>query len=288
MKIRGTIIINSSPSMLEEEGTMSAQKSKFPKLFITDLDGTALGGFRPYSRFPDVFSEFLDKLDKHGCKWATNTAWEAKPQIDLILGSTVKRMPAYVSGAVSLELAVLKGDQLENVQPYTDIMREKLEMVHDSCLNSFIKDICSKFDSIFLQYNESWFAFTPYEEQVEALFAYIEEKYPDRSQLMIQLIPEEKRIIALPAFLTKDVVVREISKLMGLTAEDIVVAGDSEMDLAMMKPDVAKYCICPNNASEQVKKWVRENGGVVGSKDYGPGTIEAFEKLAEINGWDWD
>ena len=267
---------------------MSGQKNRFPKLFITDLDGTALGGFRPYSRFPDVFSEFLDKLEKHGCKWATNTAWEAKPQIDLILGSSMKSMPAFVSGAVSLELCILKGDKLENVQPYSDIMQEKLERVHGSCMNSFIKDICSKFDSIFLQYNESWFAFTPKEERAEELFAYVEEKYPDRSELMIQLIPEEKRIIALPAFLTKDVVVREISKLTGITAEDIVTAGDSEMDLPMMKPDVAKYCICPNNACQQVKDWVTENGGVVGSCDYGPGTIEAFERLAEINGWEWD
>lgn len=267
---------------------MSGQKNKFPKLFVTDLDSTALGGFSPYARFPDVFSEFLDKLDKHGCRWATNTAWEAKPQIDLIMGSTMKSMPAYVTGAVSLELCILKGDKLEYVQPYSDNMQEKLEKVHQSCMNSFIRDICSKFDSIFLQYNQSWFAFTPKEEHAEELFAYIEEKYPDRSELTIQFVREEKRIIALPAFLTKDVVIREISKLMGLTAQDILVAGDSEMDLPMMTPDLAKYYICPDNACQQVKDRVTESGGVVGRKNYGPGTIEAFGRLAEINGWDWD
>lgn len=267
---------------------MADQKSKFPKLFVTDLDGTALGGFRPYSRFPDAFSEFVDKLERHGCKWATDTAWDAQPQIDLILGSSMKSTPAFVSGVVSLELGILKGEKLEKVQPYSDIMQRKLEEVRESCLNPFIKDVCSRFNARFLQYNGSWFEFGPEKDQVEELFAYVEEKYPDRSQLTIQLIHEDKLIIVVPAFLTKDVVVREISKLMGITAEDIVVAGDTEMDLAMMRPDVAKYCICPNNACEQVKKWVLENGGVVGSKDYGPGTIEAFEKLAEINGWDWD
>ncbi len=264
------------------------QGNRFPKLFITDLDGTALGGFSPYSRFPDVFSEFLDKLNRHGCKWATNTAWEAKPQIDLIKGSSVKSNPAYVSGAVSLELCTLNGDKLENVQPYSDIMQDKLKKVHDSCLNSFIKDICSKFDSIFLSYNQSWFAFTPKEEQVEELYAYIEEKYTDRSQMTIQLVTEEKRIIALPAFLTKDVVVKEISKLMDLSPEDILTAGDQEMDLSMMTPEIAKYAVCPNNARPEVKERVLKMGGVVGSLDYGPGIVEAFDKLAKINGWDWE
>ena len=34
--------------------------SGFPKLFVTDLDDTALGGgYVPYARFPDPFSEFL-------------------------------------------------------------------------------------------------------------------------------------------------------------------------------------------------------------------------------------
>ena len=37
------------------------------KLFITDLDGTALGGdFEQYARFPDSFSKFLDKLTDVG------------------------------------------------------------------------------------------------------------------------------------------------------------------------------------------------------------------------------
>ncbi len=262
--------------------------NRFPKLFITDLDGTALGGFSPYSRFPDVFSAFLDKLDERGCKWATNTAWEAHPQIDLIKGSTMKSIPAYVSGAVSLELCILKGDKLEMVQPYSDNMQEKLEKVHQSCMNAFIKDICSKFDSIFISYNKSWFAFTPKEELVEELYTYVEEKYTDRSELTIQLVRDEKRIIALPAFLTKDVVVKEILKLMDLTPEDVIVAGDMEMDLSMMSPDVSKYYICPNNACQAVKKHVLEMGGVVGSLDYGPGIVEAFNRLAKINGWDWE
>ena len=36
------------------------------KLFMTDLDGTALGGFLPYNRFPDISSDFPDFLVEDG------------------------------------------------------------------------------------------------------------------------------------------------------------------------------------------------------------------------------
>ena len=36
------------------------------KLFMTDLDGTALGGFLPYNRFPDISSDFPDFLAEDG------------------------------------------------------------------------------------------------------------------------------------------------------------------------------------------------------------------------------
>jgi len=43
------------------------------KLFVFDLDGTALGGHVPYDQFPKPFADFLDDLARRGCRWATNT-----------------------------------------------------------------------------------------------------------------------------------------------------------------------------------------------------------------------
>ncbi len=71
----------------------------FPKLFVTDLDGTALdGGYQPYARFPDPFSEFLDYLHDNGCQWAINTTWDVGGQWDIVELSSVKSKPVFFYG----------------------------------------------------------------------------------------------------------------------------------------------------------------------------------------------
>lgn len=264
------------------------KRDKFPKLFITDLDGTALGGFKPYSRFPDVFSKFLDKLDERGCRWITNTAWAAASQEDLFYASSICSRPAFICGGVSLELCTLKENELVKVQPYFSKMQKKLSEIHHSAMYGFMRDVCMSFNPVRMSFNGFWFSFTPLEDQLEDLFSYIRNKYLDNRELCIEILPEEKRIHARPAFLKKDLAIREIMEILKLTPDDIVVAGDEIMDIEMMLPDIARYAICPNNARPEVKKRVRETGGCIGDSDYGPGTIDAFNKLALKEGWDWE
>ncbi|GGD50637.1 hypothetical protein [Paenibacillus nasutitermitis] len=258
----------------------------FPRLFVTDLDGTVLGGgFRPYSRIPDVVCKFLDRLDGYGCKWMTNTAWEAKPQIDLIAVSAMMSCPLYVSGSVGLELCQLRGEKLTEVQPYSAKLREQLMEVQCSVLHSFVQEICGRFESEFILYNGFWFALTPVEGRLEEMYAYLQERQPQLPEISIQLLAHERRFYSHPAFLTKDLPIREAMRLHGWTPDQIVVAGDELPDLHMMDPEVAKHAICPGNAHPDVKRRVIEMGGVVGQSEYGLGVVQAFEELAVKNGW---
>ncbi|MFK7691938.1 HAD family hydrolase [Paenibacillus sp. HJGM_3] len=264
-------------------------ESPFPKLLITDLDGTALGGFRPYSRLPDPFSRFLERLDRHGCRWVTNTAWDSGPQVDLVLGSELSSLPAYISGGVGLDLCRLQGDRLEAVEPYTSAMHDRLRAAQEASFRPFIRDICARFDAAFIAFNGGvWFAFTPVEDQVEPLFRYVKEAYGAHPDLNIRLLPEEKRFHAHPAFLTKASIVDELARLERLSPAELIVAGDELPDLAMMDPKRVKYAICPGNAHPEVKERVRSMGGAVGTRSFGPGVIEAFCLLARAEGWSWD
>ncbi len=258
----------------------------FPRLFVTDLDGTLLGGgLRPYSHIPDAVCRLLDRLDRSGCQWMTNTAWEARPQIDLIAASSMVSRPLYISGSVGMELGVLKGGELAEVQPYTAQHRERLAEVCRSGLHPFVKEMCGRFDSGFILFNGFWFALTPVEGQLEAMFAYLRERQPQLPELVISLLPHEKRFHAHPAFLTKDKPIREAMRLHDQTPDQIVVAGDELPDLPMMDPVVAAHAICPGNAHPEVKRRVLEMGGVVGEADCGAGIVQAFEALCAKNGW---
>lgn len=260
-------------------------QNKFPKLFVTDLDGTALGGFKPYSRFPDEFAKILDELHRKGCKWATNTTWDVKSQVQLVYASSITSRPSYLVGGSGLQLYSMEEDELIKVVPYSNNMEQKLQKVCNEEMYSLIRDVCGKFDAKNMFFNGFWFAIYPKEEQISELFSYVRERYSNSSRLIIGFNEKQNFINAHPAFMKKGEALKEIMRIENLTPEDVVVAGDEAMDLEMMTPELARYLICPNNASDEVKKRVLEMKGVVGKKDYGPGVVEAFKALEELNGW---
>ncbi|MBO9609771.1 MAG: HAD hydrolase family protein [Paenibacillaceae bacterium] len=258
----------------------------FPKLFVTDLDGTALGGgYRPYARFPDHFAAFLDQLAGRGCGWATCTTWELPPQLNLLHASAVQTPPTYVVGGSGLYLTRPLDGTLVKVQPYMGEMERRLAEAVQAELYPLMRDTASRFDPEAMSFNGYWYAMTALDRDAERLLAFMEEQAQRRPELRIETIAEERRFYAHPAFLRKGTAVREMARLLGLTPDDIVVAGDERMDLSMMAADVATHAICPANAHEEVKERVRATGGFVGEAVCSDGVIGAFRQLAEANGW---
>ena len=91
-----------------------------PKLFVTDLDGTALGGeYRTYRRLPDPFCVFLDRLVERGCRWTINSGWKTDLQWQLVLNSVVKSRPAFLMGSAGMQLEQVTQLDPVPVQPYS-------------------------------------------------------------------------------------------------------------------------------------------------------------------------
>lgn len=261
----------------------------FPKLFVTDLDDTALGGgFKPYSRFPDIFSVFLDRLKQRGCDWATNTTWDVNPQVQLIYGSAVESRPLYIVGGKGLQLYTMYGDEAVGVEPYCRQMNEKLEGVCKLHLRPLIKDICSRFDLKNIMFNGFWFSAVAVDRDAPALLSYVKKKARLIDSLCFKTYPERNQLGVFPEYLKKSVALREILRITGLKPEEVVVAGDGLIDLDMMADDLSGHVLCPGNAHHEVKAWVAKRNGIIGEQDCGPGIIEAFGMLAERNDWDWD
>jgi hydroxymethylpyrimidine pyrophosphatase-like HAD family hydrolase len=259
----------------------------FPKLFVTDLDGTALGGgFEPYARFPDPFSEFLDKLQSKGCNWAINTTWDPEGQWQLVLASSVKSRPVYLMGELGYRTARALDEKIEMLQPYNDIMKERLTEVNEELIFPFIKDICGKFTPEKIFFYGHLFQFIATQEDKDKLEKYATEKYSNKEGLEFSC--KNGSVSCYPDFLKKSAGLAEVTKLMELKPEEIVIAGDQSPDMTMMEPEnLAAHALCPENAADEVKEHVKSIDGAIGDFHSGIGIINAFEKLAKKRGWDW-
>ena len=250
----------------------------FPKLFVTDLDGTALGGgYKPYARFPDPFSEFLDYLHENGCQWAINTTWDVGGQWDLVELSSVKSKPAFFMAEFGLRLAKYAKNGPELVQPYVEKMEKQLQDVQHSSMYPLISDICSKFKPEVMHFYGHLFSFNVISEETEKFNEYISEHYPESKELNINA--HDGRVGVYPKFMHKGLALAEAIKMLSISPEEVVIAGDETADIAMMQPNLAKFAVCPDNAPEEVKQHVIAMNGKVGSGHSAHGIIDAFGKL---------
>jgi hydroxymethylpyrimidine pyrophosphatase-like HAD family hydrolase len=263
----------------------------FPKLFITDLDGTALGnGFRPYARFPDPFSAFLDRLAERGCRYAINTTWDVHGQWDLVENSAVESKPLYLMAEVGLRLARHGREAPEFVQPYTNDQEDRLQSVVDSHLQPLAQTVCARFKAQSMHYYGHCFEFCSAVEDAPALCEYVNQTclgadYPLNIKLKNNPENGQCRLGVFPKFLRKGTSIKAVMEMENLRPEQIVVAGDEVTDLSMMAPALSTLPLCPDNACAEVKDHVRKLGGAVGNAHSGLGIIDAFARLAEKNGW---
>ena len=249
----------------------------FPKLFVTDLDGTALGGgYEPYARFPDHFSEFLDYLHDNGCEWAINTTWDAGGQWDLVNLSSVKSRPLFFMAEFGLRLARYTENGPEMVQPYVDKMEATLKEIQHSAMYPIINDISSKFKPEVMHFYGHLYSFHVIPEEAEQFNKYMLETYSNEKELNISV--RDGRVGIYPKFMNKGEALGEAIKMLSINPEEVMIAGDETADLAMIKPHLAKLAVCPDNAPEKVKQYVLNMGGKVGKEKYGSGIIDAFHQ----------
>jgi len=250
------------------------------KLFITDLDGTALGGdYKPYARFPDIFSEFLDSLAVRGNGWGINTTWDVGGQWDLINISSVKSKPEYLMAEFGLRLASVRSGKPEFVQPYTRNMEEKLEDVRHRKLKPVIHELTGCFDAARMMFFGHLLSFElAKHENIDKFKQYIQKFFEDE-ELTCQF--NGSIFSVRPAFMNKAKPFAAIH----LPPEQIIVAGDEVTDLAMMQPEIAAHYICPANAVTEVKLHVAKHNGEIGELPYGAGVIQAFQKLSKRYNW---
>ena len=241
------------------------------KLFMTDLDYTALGGFEPYRRIPDPYSRFLDRLSATGWDWAINSAWDVPDQLDLIQQSAVKSRPAFLIGKYGGVMYQLENETLRAVEPYT--------AEHYSLLLQWGRD--TAFPLIHaLAVNYEWIKIS---YQIHAFSCHMENIHRIENLPCVQEALQKERIdlrfrdnmchVSPGKTVSKGMPVDYLREKFGYGF--IACAGDGIPDRRMMEH--AQLKLAPANAKPELKEFLRQNGGFIGPGDYCTGVIEAFE-----------
>ncbi|MFV0415279.1 MAG: HAD hydrolase family protein [Chthoniobacterales bacterium] len=72
-----------------------------------------------------------------------------------------------------------------------------------------------------------------------------------------------------------------LQKSLGISSSSTAAAGDNLNDLSMLKKEVAEFMLCPGNAVDEVKSYVKKSGGQIGDYPAEKGIIQALEKLTD-------
>ena len=249
------------------------------KLFMTDLDGTALGGgFLPYDRLPDHYSDFLDGLAVSGWDWAINTTWDPEGQWKLVLRSKVKSRPRFLIAEFGRQLVEVRNDELIQVNPYTETNDLR------------IAEYCQKYllpllNKLFIREPPRCVMYYEHLVTVKYRHEIGKEMFPELTNAEANSIFDiylDKHTLSLRAkFLSKGLPMPIIIDRFGYQPEDIVCAGDEPMDLGMMDPHYSKVYLAPSNANKDLKKYVIAHDGYIGTKSFAAGIIDAFYQWQE-------
>jgi len=244
---------------------------------VIDLDNTSLGGYIPYARFTKDYGLFLDELTAAGCKWAINTTWDVNGQWQLVMNSPVESRPLFFMGEMGFSLATWSEKGSLSIEKYNLKMREKLKKCRKNCMDEVLQKLVINFTPERLLFYGHLFEFSVKKKDSLKLAEFVEKEFGGLNNVRLDL--KGNVLTCIPAFLSKGDILIEVQHLVNIGAEETVVAADEKVDLSMMKPDIARYLICPSNAEEEVKQQVKKYGGAIGSKPYSDGIIEAFWAL---------
>ncbi len=258
-------------------------------LFVFDLDGTALGGYEPYDRLPDPFSQFLDDLSDRGILWGINSTWSPHLQMPMIARSAVRSRPAFMIGRTGLMIA------------YVNATLDTITI--DAEHHQRVEQACQHFSEHALPTLARWYQTHASDDfhwstlRDEPLMQYLiatgttpRSRHGQLREALQHFITQHEHLhaqdhstqpgwIVTPVLMTKGAALKTMQQKLGIESARTMVAGDEMNDLTMMQPTHGQYCVCPDNAHATIKAHVQRYHGCIGDQPCSDGIILAARQL---------
>ncbi|MCM8829945.1 MAG: HAD hydrolase family protein [Candidatus Omnitrophica bacterium] len=250
------------------------------KLFVIDFDGTALGGYEPYERFPDSLSAFLDEISSCGVLWATCTTWHPYIQDMVFKASSLKSRPVRAIGRTSLNCGLYINKKLYLDAGWDHEMlsyKVEFDKKYLHSVREFLKAYTQ--EGVLTEYFDYIFSLEFSSLNREEITLEFNSCQVIKEKTYFVFPPDGKTVLVFPWYMSKGLAVKKIQKSLGISPEFTLVACDGVNDLTMLEKEISTLQVAPANADPEVKEKIKENGGFISSLFYSDGVVEAAKKL---------
>ena len=249
------------------------------RLVSTDFDGTVHAEHENPPVAP-ALQERLAQLQRQGVKWVVNTGRDLSALMEALGRAHLRVSPDFVV-VVEREIHAHDGVRFAGWDDWNRECTRKQDELFARVrpdLPSLVEWIHERFQVMI--YED---AYSP--------FCMIAESPTDTDRIM-EFMARYCRKVPELSLVRNDVYVRfshigfnkgtalgEITRRLGLSADQVLAAGDHWNDLPMLSPEFARWLVAPSNAIEPVKAAVRRNLGHVSSQPVGHGILEGLDRF---------
>ncbi|MGZ4972434.1 MAG: HAD family hydrolase [Limisphaerales bacterium] len=250
------------------------------KLISTDFDGTLFAEFEN-PPIPVHLQELLAGFQKRGGKWVINTGREMSSLMEALARAQVKVKPDHL---VLVEREIYHHHETQYVEHHT--WNAECNRAHAELFTRVRKDVPHLTDWV----NKRFANATIYED-LYSPFCFIAGTRNHAEQIHDFLDGYCKTVPHL-AVVRNDVYARfsheaynkgtalaELTRQLGIKADEILAAGDHLNDIPMLKGRYAKWLVAPSNAIDVVKTAVRKENGHVSDLHAGHGVAEGIARF---------
>jgi len=247
------------------------------QLICTDFDGTLHSEFTKPA-VPIALQEKLKELQKNEVKWIINTGRTLK---DILYGIEAAELTVHPDYIVVVEREIYQNKDGE-YQPHSK-WNERCAIVQAALFAHISNRLPEIFKWVNLHftasvYKDQWSPFcliARNNPDADKIQAYVEKKFADEP--LLSFVRNDVYARLSHAEYTKGTALKEVTRLLNISCEGVLAAGDHWNDVSMLQPECAQWIVAPANAIPEVAKHVRSINGFIAPSDCGLGVLEGLE-----------
>jgi len=248
------------------------------QLISTDFDGTIFAEFENPPVSP-AFQDAITAFQARGAKWVINTGRDMSSLMETLGRAHLNVRPDFLI-LVERELHRHDGVSYVGVDPWnrrcTEVHAALFARVRPEVprLTAWINE---RFDAMVYEDAFSPFCLIARENgDADRICDYLTEYC--RSIPNLTLVRNDVYARLSHVGYSKGTALQELTRMLGLTSEQVFAAGDHLNDLPMLQREVARWLMCPANAEPEVRDQVTAQGGEVSELRHGYAVAAALER----------